>query len=263
MFNAVILAGERPGSRGFAQNAGVPLKALIPIDESPMVARVAGALLESGYVDRIALCGPDRDLFAKHWKEMRQLMEEGRVVWLDSERGPSQSAYKALSLLGGQRPILLTTADHALLSGSVVSFFCKRALEADCDLAVALTRLDRVKEAYPAAERTSYRFREGRFCSCNLFGFMNQGAFKAAEFWVQLEEKRKSPVKVIGGFGWYWAVKYVLGLLSLSEAFVRASEMIGCRALPIELPFPEAAIDVDDQADLEMVRKILSRREKE
>ena len=54
-WTAVVLAGSRPGCDAFAEAHGTDLKALIPVDGVPMVARPVEALLQSPSVSRVLL----------------------------------------------------------------------------------------------------------------------------------------------------------------------------------------------------------------
>ncbi len=258
-FTAVVLAGERSGGSELTRAAGVPYKALIPVCGMPMLERVVRALRESRSISSILVCGPDKGLF-QGADALAEGLKAGWITWVQNAESPSLSALKALELAGGKGPVLLTTADHALLAPEVVDGFCARATGCGCDLAVALAPLDVVKEAYPSVRRTSYRFREGAFCTCNLFGFMDEKGIGVVRFWRQVEERRKSPLKVIGSFGWFWALKYLTGRLALKEAFSRASMLLGCRIRPVVMPFARAAVDVDTPGDLALAEEILGCR---
>ncbi len=257
-FNAVVLAGERTRDNPLNKKFHVPAKALISVGGKPMVQRVLEALTSSGYIRHVYLCGPERALF-DNGNFIGGLFDSGVLKWIENEKTPSLSALKALKLACRELPVLLTTADHALLTKHMVRFFCTKALKSDRDLLVALARLEMLKEKYPETRRTSYRFREGRFCTCNMFGFMKDKAFQAARFWRKVEENRKNPLKIVGSFGWWWALRYVTGTLGIEQAFRSASTVLDCSAGPVIMPFPEAAIDVDSPGDLELAERIITQ----
>ncbi len=261
LFNALVLAGERSRKNPLAERFQISLKAVIPVGGRPMVQRVLEALSSSAHIEQIYLCGPDKGIF-DGLKPLRDMFRSGRLVWVENEKSPSLSALKAIKLSGRNHPVLLTTADHALLRTEVVDFFCQGALSSPGDLIVGLARLETIKSTWPEARRTSYRFREGRFCSCNLFGFMNKNSLNAAKFWQKIEEKRKHPLKIVRSFGICWALWYLSGSLGIEKAFERASRVIGCRIKPLIIPFPEAAIDVDSYADWKLAEKIITVMEK-
>ena len=70
--------------------------------------------------------------------------------------------------LGPRVPLLVTTADHALLQTRWVEEFLA-ACPASADVAAALARRDRVQAAVPDTRRTWLRFADGDFSGCNLF----------------------------------------------------------------------------------------------
>ncbi len=256
-FDAVLLAGDRRQDDPLLQRFNVPAKALIKVGDTPMIIRVIDGLIRSGLIKRIFICGQDQEVFVR-LRPIDELMKKGRLFWIQGEKGPSLSAYKALKASGGERPVILTTCDHALLAPKHVGFFCDRALDTGADLAIGVARLEKVKERFPQARRTSYKFKDGSYCSCNLFAFMNEKAFKAAEFWKNIEARRKNPLKIIWGFGWIWALWYLLGQLTLQKALERASHVIGCRPGAVIMDFPETAIDVDSYKDWLFVEKLLT-----
>jgi len=55
-------------------------------------------------------------------------------------------------------------------------------------------------------------------------------------------------------------LRYLVGKLTLADALDRMSQRLGFRACAVDMPFAEAAIDVDSVADLELVEKIVSKR---
>ncbi len=258
-FNAVVLAGERKRNSALPGKFHVPIKALIPVCGRPMLQRVLDSLLASRFVMQVFLCSPEMSEFAE-MPGLSQAISSGRISWVRNEQTPSRSALKALEQAGGGAPVLLTTADHALLTAEMVDFFCSAALNAPEDLLVGLARLDIIRKAFPDVRRTFYRFRGGCYSSCNLFGFMSRKAFRAAGFWQEIEQERKHPARIISRFGWTWAARYLAGRLGLEQAFIRASAVLGCNAGPVIMPFPEAAIDVDTLEDWQLAEKIIEAR---
>jgi len=160
------------------------------------------------------------------------------------------------------QPVLLTTADHALLSSRILDDFCARARSADFDLMIALAPHELVATAYPAVKRTRLRFSDRDYCSCNLFAFMTPRSRAIAGFWRKVESQRKRPWRVISILGWWPVFKYLLGRLSLQEALARISSRLEIRIGVAILPYPEAAVDVDSENDWLLVQQIVAEKEK-
>ena len=247
-FTAIILAADRETVNPVAAAAGVACKALAEVAGTPMVVRVMAALAASGEVERMVLCGPSRAIVEGSQPLAEALARHG-AGWLEPQATPSLSAHHALASLPAQTPVLLTTADHALLSARVVTDFCRQARSRGCDVAVAVAGRQTVLAAYPGTRRTAYRFRDGSYCSCNLFAFLTPASRQVPQFWRRVEAQRKHPLRVIRILGWTTVLRYLLGRLTLDKALGLLSARLGCTAVAVVLPYAEAAIDVDTVAD--------------
>jgi GTP:adenosylcobinamide-phosphate guanylyltransferase len=239
---ALVLAGSRGPGEPLALYAGVSHKAMIEVGGKPMLLRVVEALKAAGY---------QRIVVAIERPELAQGMG---VETLAAESGPSASVEAGLKALG--TPLLVTTADHALLRPEWIEHFVA-AVPAGADVAAGLARSDLVTAAAPEGERTFLRFSDGAFSGCNLFYFASPKAAGLVALWREVEALRKQPVKLLGRLGPLTAVQYALGLLSLRSALERLGRLAGVRAAAVEMPFGQAAIDVDKPSDLDLVRRIV------
>ena len=131
----------------------------------------------------------------------------------------------------------------------MVTDFCRQARSRGGDVAVAVARRQTVLAAYPGTRRTAYRFRDGSYCSCNLFAFLTPASRQVPQFWRRVEAQRKHPLRVIRILGWTTVLRYLLGRLTLDGALGLLSARLGCTAGAVVLPYAEAAIDVDTVAD--------------
>ena len=257
-FNAIVLAADRGPDDPVATAAGVAAKCLTPIGGSPMAVRVVCALEQSERVNAILLCGPTDEALRRS-REVHRMVSDGRVRWMPPQATPATSAAAALAALPEDQPVLLTTGDHALLSPDMVRHFLDRATALGRDVAVALAPHQLVQRSHPRTRRTVLKFRDGHYCGCNLFAFLSPRGRTMARLWQQVEAQRKKPIRVVGLVGWSAAVLYALRLLSLAGAVQRLSRLADVKAGVVTMPFPEAAIDVDTVADLELVRAIVAR----
>ncbi|MGV6473718.1 nucleotidyltransferase family protein [Azotobacter vinelandii] len=256
----LVLAADRHAGDVVASATGVACKALAPVGGMPMVRRVIRSLRASRLVGRIALVGPARDLLRRD-AELERDLGDGTLGWLENAGSPSASAARALEAVPPGQPVLLTTADHALLSPAIVDHFLERALAGDCDFVVGVARLDTVQARYPDTRRTAIRLRGGPYCGCNLFAFASPRGRELAVFWRRIEQERKRPWRVIAGaLGPLATLRYLLGRLTLEQALARLSRKLDMKIGAVVLPFAEAAIDVDSRADLALVERILAQR---
>ena len=260
LFTAVVLAGDRTAHDPVARAAGVPCKALALVGGRPMVHRVLDALGAARGIGARILCGPRRDALEQD-AELRVLVDAGTVEWLAPAATPSLSAAAALDRVPAATPVLLTTADHALLTPAIVDYFCEAAHATGADVVVGLARAEQVLAAFPGTRRTILRLKGGGYCGCNLFAFLTPTGREAARYWRRVEQQRKRPLRLAAGvLGWCAILDYALGRLTLERVLQRVSRRLGLRAGAVILPFPEAAVDVDTVEDLRLVRVLAEPR---
>jgi len=258
-FNALVLAGSRNAEDPLAAVRGGTHRALLEVVGVPMLIRVVRALHASSCVDRIAVSIDDAGAF-EAVPELRELEARGELTRQPSLSSPSRSVLAALNghLLGNR--VLVTTADHALLTREIIDHFAAGAEQSDADLAVGVVAESVIRTRYPSTTRTYLRFRDGGYSGANLFAFRSERARRAAEFWIRAESFRKQPWRLASAFGPMTLVLFVSRQLTLEDALERASRAIGCRIRAVPLPFAEAAIDVDRPSDLDLVSEILTAR---
>lgn len=256
--NALILAGSRGPDDPMAKAAGVSHKALAPVAGVPMLLRVAEALRQTGRFQRLYVCIEEPSVVFR--VPGLEAMHRARLLeTIPAAESPAASVAAALKRIDLSRPLLITTADHPLLTAAILQRFLDFA-PLNCDLAVALAPADVVSAAYPGAIRTFYKLGKKRYCGCNLFLARTSQVAEIAAYWRKLEAYRKSPLKLIWNVGPLAALKVVFGAMGLEEAFAHLSRKAGGTIRPVELPVAEAAIDVDKPADLELAERILAAR---
>ncbi|MDA3919303.1 MAG: NTP transferase domain-containing protein [Salinisphaera sp.] len=258
-YTALVLAGDRGPADAVARHVGAPCKALSPVNGVMLIERVLDTLSRCPDITSIQVVGPQQRLLDTQ-PRLAQLLQRYGASWTPPQASPSRSAAAALAHLPATQPILLTTADHALLTPSMVAQMCRAP--ANTDLGVGMVRHTDVMSAYPQTRRTAIRLgRDGGYCGCNLFALYRASARELVTHWQQVETRRKHPARVIAGLlGWGGIFRYGLGRLSLTAAFDRLSRRTGIRVRPIMLIEPEAAIDVDSVDDLIEVERILASR---
>lgn len=250
---ALVLAGSRLGAADpMALAAGVSHKALIPVGGRAMILRVVDALRASGRIGRIAVSIES----AAALRDVAGELGEGIVV-LPAAEGPSKSVAEALDALG--TPLLVTTADHALLRPEWVSYFLDH-LPQGADVAVALARRETVLAALPDTQRTYLKFSDGAYSGCNLFHLATPEARRAVELWQELEVLRKEPLRMMRTLGLGVLLRYATRTLPLATALGHLGRKTALSLGAVEMPEGLAAVDVDKPGDLELVERLLTRR---
>lgn len=258
-FNALILAGRRHEGDSVANFAGVSHKALAPINGVPMLLRLYRTLRQVDGIANIHVCIDDAALL-NTVPELAAAREVGTLKIIKPEASPAASLSVALDVIGLDRPLLTTTADHPLLTPAMVSHMVQMT-PPEAEFGVGLAAAELVTAAYPNAIRTFYRFKRERFSGCNLFLARGRNARRVTEYWQRMERHRKKPWRLVWEIGPLTLLRMVSGQLSLEDAFQHVSRLTGAFICPVLLPFAEAPIDVDKPADFELVTEILRRRE--
>ncbi len=258
--HAIILAGDRgPDDPLVARFDAGGCKALLPIGGEAMLARVLTALQQARSIQNIAIAGPPQQQLAKNDK-ISALVKAKTIAWHAPQATPSSSAYAVLSTIVAEQPTLLTTADHPLLTAAMVDHFCAASLAQQADVCVGLAPYELVQAVVPHMRKTVLRFKDGEYCGCNLFAFMTPNGRRAAHQWQQVEQQRKSPLRVIRLLGWKAVCQYALGRLTLADALAGLSKRLGLRVSAVLMQDGHAAIDVDSIEDYEIVQQLIGAR---
>ena len=254
-WTAIVLAGERPDGDPLAKGLGVPAKALIEIEGRTMLSRVVRALLDSDRVARVVILAQDTGLISSG--EPSDLLSDPRVALMASGNGIASSLRSILGTPDAPWPVLVTTADNALLTGRRVQSFLSCA--GGCDIGVGVSERSVVESRFPGTRRTWLKFRDGHYSGANLFAFNSDLCLPAIDHWREVEQDRKKGIKLIASFGPSLLLTFLLRRVGFEKGLGMASRKMGLVAKPVVLD-AEAPIDVDKPEDLELVRQILAQR---
>lgn len=246
-WRAVVLAGSRGPEDPVARAAGVSHKAFAKLAGRPMIAHVLEALAAAPRVSAVAVV----------IEPSAPALPAG-VERIDAAASPSLSALAGFETAGP--PVLLTTADHPLLTAEIIGHFLAAAEASGADVAAGVALRPVVEAARSGARRTYLSFRDGEASGCNLFALMTPKARQALAFWRRLEAERKRPWRMALALGPWTLLRYLLGRLSMADAAAALGRAAGCRAALVTLPFAEAAHDVDKPEDLAFAETRLRAR---
>lgn len=247
-WTAVVLAGSRGAADPVARAAGVSHKAFAPVAGRPMIAHVLDTLAACRSVGRVIVAiEPDAPAIPRTGAER-----------ITAARSPSLSALAGFEAAGP--PMLVTTADHPLLTAEMVETLIAQAVASGADVAAAVAIRPVVEEAGSTARRTYLKFRDAQVSGCNLFALMTPEARAALAFWRTIETERKRPWRIAWAIGPGTLIAYLAGLLSSRGAARAVGRAAGCRAALVQLPFPDAAHDVDKPEDLAFAERRLAER---
>ena len=251
-FTAIVLAGSRPGRDHFAEQFGTDMKALIPICGEPMVRRPVRALLASRAVGSVVLLSQSPDRIAA------VIPSDPRVSFRESQGTIAETMLKLCDDPETRWPLLVTTADHALLDQGMVDDFCSGALRAD--VAVGVVERAILLRRFPKAERTWLKFRGGAYTGANMFVLSSPAVRPAIELWRSVEQDRKKAWRVMSLLGPAVLLCVALRLVSLAGVLRQLGGRLGLNVKAVHLSNPLAGVDVDKPADHSLVEAILAGR---
>jgi GTP:adenosylcobinamide-phosphate guanylyltransferase len=255
---AIVLAGERAGGNALARHFDLPSGVLVEVAGRPCISRVIDTLNASESIEGGLICGPEEGVQAAS-PVFQEILENSPFTWLQPAEGPAESALASLDALK-VRPVLLTAADHALLTPEIVDGFCNLAMLSEADFIVGLVPYARVREAFPESKRTVLQFSDGQYCGSNLFLIRTEAGRHLLEFWRTIAQHRKKPWRMASEIGVTTLLSYLTGRLSLADTLDRISDKAGCRVAHVEILAPQAAVDVDSLADHALAERILTER---
>ena len=249
-WTAIVLAGSRPGRDPFAEQFGAELKALIPIAGEPMVCRPVRALLETKKVGKILVLSQSTGPIAA------VLPTSHRIKVHEAQGTIAETIENLILKRTAQFPIIVTTADHALLDGQMIAEFINSA--AGADIAVGVAERRSLIERLPQSKRTWIPFRGGAYSGANLFAFGSIKALAAIEQWRSVEQDRKKGWRVLSALGPAAVLGALLRMRTIEQTATTIARRLGMTARVVVLSNPLAAVDVDKPVDHAIVEAILA-----
>ena len=249
-WTALVLAGSRPGRDPFAEQFGTEYKALIPVGGEPMVCRPVRALMEIKSIGKILVVSQSPEPIAA-------VLPRNRRIKVQESQGTIAETIEQLILdRTAQFPILVTTADHALLDAEMLREFIDGA--GDADLALAVVERQSLMDRLPQSKRTWIAFRGGAYSGANLFAFGSIKALAAIEQWRSVEQDRKKGWRMLSALGPAVLIGALLRMRTIDQTATAIAGRLGMTARVVVLGNPLAAVDVDKPVDHAIVEAILA-----
>lgn len=248
-YTAIVLAGSRPGRDAFAEQYGTDLKALVPVAGEPMVRRPVRALLASKSIGKLIVLTQEPKRIAAALPDDKRLSVRASGATIASTMLDLCFDKKT------QWPLLVTTADHALLDSATIDEFCIAAEGAD--LAVGVVEKTVLMRRFPAAKRTWLSFRGGAYTGANLFALNSPKAAAAIELWRVVEQDRKKGWRIGALVGPVVLLGAALRLITIDGALARLGRRLGLSVKAVRLSNPLAGVDVDKVEDHVLAEAVL------
>jgi GTP:adenosylcobinamide-phosphate guanylyltransferase len=253
-FTVIILAAQRDGRLDpLAAAAGVSHKCLVPIGGRPLLAHVLAALAEVEGIGSVRIAvEPGAD------EQLRSIAAASAlpVAFVPAADTITDSVYAAAE--GADGPLVITTADNVLLTPAAVQQVADRLAGGD-DTVIALARKEDVLATHPQGQRRFYKFRDGEYSNCNLYGLSARG-LALAESFREGGQFAKNPMRIARAFGFLNLIILRFGLISLDRAMQRLGRRFGLRVSALVLKDGAHAIDVDNERTYKIAAELLDRR---
>lgn len=248
-YTAILLAGSRPGRDHFAAQFGTDMKALVAVAGEPMVRRPVRALLASSSIRQVIIVSqvPDRISAV--------IPKDPRVAFGRSSGTIAETLLEILDDPETCWPLLVTTADHALLDPETVDEFAEGARGSD--VAIGVVEREKLLARLPRTERTWLSFRNGAYTGANLFALQSPDVRPAILLWRSVEQDRKKAWRVVLTLGPVALLLAALKLLSMEDLLGRLGKRLGLKVKAVFLSNPLAGVDVDKPADHSLTEAIL------
>jgi GTP:adenosylcobinamide-phosphate guanylyltransferase len=249
-YTAVVLAGSRPGRDAFAESFGIDVKALIPIAGEPMVRRPVQALLAAPAIGAIIVLSQSPERLSA------VLPDDPRINVRESSGTIAATILSVMDDASVQWPVLVTTADHALLDAQMIGEFCSVA--DGSDLAIGVVERRTMMQRLPATKRTWIEFRRGAYTGANLFALASPRVAPAIALWRSVEQDRKKGWRLVALLGPAVLLGAALRVLTLDAVLARLGRKLGLKVSAVRLSNPLAGVDVDKPDDHALAEAIIA-----
>ena len=217
-----------------------------------MLLRPLRVLLGSPEVANIIVLTQEPD-------DLRPVLPADERIRIRTSRGTiAQTIAEQLADHAAEFPVLVTTADHALLDPAMIAEFTSKA--GDADLAIAVVESRPLLSRFPQTKRTWSGFRGGRYSGANLFAFGSPKVLPAIGRWRSVEQDRKKGWRILAALGPALLLGALLKLRTIHQSAASVGRKLGMDIRIVEMSDPLAAIDVDKPEDHALVEDILAGR---
>ena len=248
-WTAIVLAGSRPGRDSLAQGFGTDLKALIPLGGEAMVRRPVRALLGSTGIAKVLVFSQTPGRLAA------ELPDDPRIENRTSKGTIAETIIALLEDPATEWPLLVTTADHALLDPAMIDEFMAAA--EGSDIAIGVVENATMLRRLPGTMRTWLWLRGGGYTGANLFMLKSPGVGPAIELWRSVEQDRKKAWRILSLLGPVVSFGALFRLITLDQVMGRLSGRLGLSVRAVRMSNPLAGLDVDKPQDHALVEAVL------
>lgn len=251
----LVLAGQRPGRIDpLAAAAGVSHKCMVSVEGQALLGRVLDTV-DRALPDSAIYVSIEAGASLEDEPSFVRLRDAGRLHVVSAEPNLVDSVGEVAKVSGF--PLLITTADNALLTPLALRLMVDKAQESENEAILGMARKADIQAAHPGGKGRYYQFRDGGYSNCNLFWLSAPEGLKAAEAFREGGQFLKKAGRMVKLVGLLNLLLYRSKLLSLQQAFRVLSSRLGVDVRPLVFDDGRLAIDVDDLRSKRMVEELL------
>lgn len=252
----VLLAAQRRGvTNPLATRFGTSHKCLIPLLGRPLIHHVLETLAGHERVAEIVV-SVEEELFGAIASAGATVARSAPIRTVAAADNLTDSVVACVE--GHDGPVLITTADHALLHHRSVDTVLDALNRAD--VAVGMARECAVRRAHDQGQRRFYQFRDSGYSNCNLYALASPSGLRAAEVFRGGGQFARSAGRIVSAFGLLNLLLLRFRLFTLQGAMHRISRRLGITIVAAEIDDGTQAIDVDNDRTYRVVEELLRRR---
>lgn len=250
---ALVMAGA-PNDGPLKDADPAPYEALIRIGGRPMIEYVLEVLRAAPSVGPVGIVGPTAELKAAVRLEDELLIEPGRGMLDNLERGARE-----LRAAGHTGHLLVVTSDIPLVSVEAVESFLSRcrARRASApqdgpgfDAYYPMVRREASEARFPGVRRTYVGLRDGQFTGGNFVLLNPDMVIERRHLFDQVVALRKDPLGMARLLGFGFIVSFLFRRLTAADIERIVREKLGIHGAVIDVPHAEVGFDVDKPSDL-------------
>jgi len=255
MIAIVTAEGEIEPNQPFYETTHGGLKSMINIAGKPMVQWMLDALGRSGSITRVIVVGlpPETDLICNH--PLTLLPNTGNM--LNNIRA---GAIEGQRLAPNETHAIVATSDIPALRFETVDWLACQCLDLDQDIYYTLIERSAMEDQFPGVKRDYIHLKDMQVCGGYMHCLRLQAAVDESPLWKRLSDSRKGPFRQASILGYDAMLFMMLRRLSLKAAETAICKRLGVQGKGVLCPYPEAGMNVERPAQLEIMREYLARR---
>lgn len=219
-----------------------------------ILARVLGALADSGMVGRTVLVGTPEVMAHKDAALASGVVEAGSSLTENILNGLDYLLESGTTT----NKVLVVPTDIPFLTGSIVNSYLEM-IPKDKDILVPLIQQHEYEERFPDSTSTFVTLKSGAYTLGGLFVMSPAAIQKSRSHIEKVVAQRKSKLGMAMLLGPVFVVKWLRRTVTLEDVENKIRSMLGVSGSAVLGCPPELAYDIDDQVDYDYAMSLLKK----